>query len=96
MVSRDDNTYVIYPLYFDKSISRLNGRRVPKKYAIEKPSLESITKAAKFLKLSPVVQKDAAHPLRPWKKDGRLLINKKESKRSLVLQIAKLLQTSDY
>ena len=49
MVSRDEDKYVVWPVYFDKSVSKLDGRKVPKKHAVEKPSLENIAKAAKSL-----------------------------------------------
>ena len=88
MVSRDDNTYVIYPIYFDRSISRLNGRKVSQKHAVEKPLLENLAKAAKSLGLNPIIEKNAAYASTPWKRDGRIRIAKKGSKSKLLLQIA--------
>ena len=88
MVSRGEDKYVIYPIYFDKSVSRINGRRVAKKHAIDKPSLENISKAAKSLGLNPVLEKDSAHSSRNWKKEGRILVDKKSTKSKLLLQIA--------
>ena len=88
MVSRNENKYVIYPLYFDRAISRLNGRKIAKKYAIEKPSLENIAKAAQSLKLNPIIEKDRIHSSTPWKKEGRILIEKKGPKSKLLIQIA--------
>jgi signal recognition particle subunit SRP19 len=88
MVSRDDNKYVIYPVYFDSAVSRLNGRRVAKKHAVEKPSLENLAKAAKSLGLNPVLEKDAVHSSTPWKKEGRILVEKKGPKTKLLLQLA--------
>ena len=88
MVSRDEDKYVVWPVYFDKSVSKLGGRKVPKKNAVEKPSLEGIAKAAKSLGLNPVLEKNCAHPSRHWKKDGRLLVDKKGSKSKILVQIA--------
>lgn len=88
MVSKDEDKYVIWPIYFDRSVSRLDGRRVSKKHAVEKPSAESISKVAKSLGLHPVLEKKAAHPSRYWKKDGRVLVDKKGSKSKLLVQIA--------
>jgi len=88
MVSRGEEKYVIYPIYFDKNVSRLAGRRVPKKYAVEKPNIEDIAKAAKSLGLNPVVEKNSSHPSKPWKKNGRVLIDKKDKKSKLLKQIA--------
>ncbi len=88
MVSRGEDKYVIWPIYFDNSISRLEGRRVAKKYAIEKPSVESIIKAAKSLGLNPTLEKDRAYPSRHRKKEGRVLVDKKDSKSKLLIKIA--------
>ncbi len=88
MVSRGEEKYVIWPVYFDKSISRLSGRKVAKKYAVDKPNIEDISKAAKSLGLNPILEKDIAHPSRTWKKEGRVLVDKKMPKSKLLVQIA--------
>lgn len=88
MVSRGEEKYVIWPIYFDKSFSKFNGRKVAKKYAKDKPTAEEISKAAKSLGLNPILQKDIAHPSRHFKKEGRVLIDKKESKNKLLRQIS--------
>jgi signal recognition particle subunit SRP19 len=88
MVSRNDRIYVIYPEYFDSSLSRSQGRRVPKKYAISAPKLEDITKAAKSLGLKPIVEEDTAYPGKWWKKGGRILIPKKLTKQKILLKMA--------
>ena len=92
MVSKDEDKYVVWPIYFDKSVSRLNGRKVSKKNAVEKPTMENIAKAAKSLSLNPVLEKEASHPSHHWKKEGRVLVDKKGSKSKLLVQIAKRLQ----
>ena len=88
MVSKGEDKYVVWPLYFDKSISRLNGRKVSKKHAVEKPNIEAIAKAAKSLGLHPILEKDALHPSRRWKKEGRVIVDKKDSKSKVLVQIA--------
>jgi signal recognition particle subunit SRP19 len=89
MVSRGEKKYVIWPIYFDKTVSRLDGRKVSKKIAIEKPSIENIAKTAKALGLNPIIEKSAAHPSRPYKKDGRVLVDKKDKKSKIIARIAK-------
>ena len=88
MVSRGEDKYVIWPIYFDKSISRLKGRKVAKKYAKEKPTIEAISKAAKSLGLNPIFEKDISYPSTHWKKQGRILVDKKEPKGKLLIKIA--------
>lgn len=91
MVSKGEEKYVIYPIYFDKTVSRMKGRRVPAKYAVEKPSTEEILKVTKSLGLNPIFEKEASFSSRPWHRDGRILIEQKDSKNKLLIQIAKLL-----
>jgi len=62
--------------------------RFPKKHAVEKPSLENIAKAAKSLGLHPVLEKNCAYPSKHWKKEGRLLVDKKGPKSKMLVQIA--------
>ena len=88
MVSRGEDKYVIWPIYFDKSLSRLNGRKVSKKHAVDKPTIDDILKAAKSLKLNPVVEKNSSHPSNHWKKQGRILVDKKDTKSNILKQIA--------
>lgn len=88
MVSKDESKLVLYPLYFDSMISRLKGRKVPKKHAVEKPTSENIAKAAQSLGLNPRLEKDKFHPSTPWKKEGRVIVDKKGPKTKLLLQIA--------
>ncbi len=88
MVSRGEDKYVVWPVYFDKSVSRLSGRKVAKKHAVEKPSIEDIAKAAKSLGLNPVLEKNCAYPSKHWKKEGRILVDKKDTKSKILVQIA--------
>jgi len=91
MVTRGEDVYILYPIYFDRSAPRSKGRRVAKKYAVEKPTVEDIAKAAKALGLSPLIEKEVSHPSRPWKKEGRVIVKKKNSKTTIINQIASLL-----
>ena len=91
MVSRGEEKYVIWPIYFDKSYTRNQGRKTSIKNSVEKPSIEDIAKVAKSLKLNPVLEKDHSHPSRHWKKEGRILVDKKESKSEIIRQISKML-----
>ena len=88
MVSRGEEKYVVYPVYFDKTLAKREGRKVSLKNAIEKPTIEDIAKAAKYLGLNPVIEKESTHPSKHWKKEGRILIDKKDSKIKLLRQIS--------
>ena len=88
MVSREDNKYVIWPAYFDKNLTRSEGRRIPKNLAVENPSVDKIFQIAKELNLNPVMERDARYPGRPWRKDGRILVDKVKKKGKILLDIA--------
>ena len=88
MVSRGEDKYAVYPIYFDKTVSRISGRKISKKHAVDKPSIEDISKAAKSLGLNPILEKEVAYPSRNWKKEGRILVDKKDSKSKILIQIA--------
>ncbi|MBS3748394.1 MAG: signal recognition particle protein Srp19 [Candidatus Thermoplasmatota archaeon] len=91
MSYRSDNKFVIYPLYFDKMVSRNIGRRLPKKQCLEKPTITELSKAAKAAGLSPSLEKGKSHPARPWKKEGRILVDKKGSKQEILHQLTRFL-----
>ncbi|HEC80831.1 MAG TPA: signal recognition particle protein Srp19 [Thermoplasmatales archaeon] len=88
MVGKKDGKYVVWPAYFDINLSRGEGRRVSKKLAVENPTLEGIAKAAQSLGLHPVVEKEVRYPSRQWDVKGRVLVDKVESKCSVLRKIA--------
>lgn len=91
MAHRKDDKYILYPLYFDNSISRKKGRRITLESSLEKPTIEQIAKAAQSLGLHPILERDFSHPSRHWKQDGRVLVDKKDSKEKILQQIAQRL-----
>ena len=92
MVSRGDRIVVIYPEYFDASLSRSEGRKVAKKHAVQSPKLEDITKAAKLAGLKPIVEEDRSYPGKWWKKSGRLIVPKKFKKTKIIQKMASKLK----
>ena len=88
MVSRGDDVWVLYPLYFDRSISRKAGRRVPISLAVEKPKASEIqTVLEKADRASGVEEK--SHPSRWDKAQGRVLVSKSSSKEDLIRSVAR-------
>ena len=88
MVSKNEGKYVVWPIYFDKSISRNEGRKISRKIAKEKPSVDSIFNICKSLGLNPILEKNKSHPSKHWKNEGRILIDGKGSKNKILKQIA--------
>ena len=79
----------LYPCYFDRALTRRQGRRVPQALAQETPQIKAIHKAAKRAGLSARMDEGAAHPTRGSKKDGRVIVEWKGSKEELMKKIAK-------
>jgi len=86
---RKQNKIVLWPVYFDSTKTRLEGRRVPKSLATPSPKLEEIREAVERAGLRPEIVADAAHPSFPWQKSGLLVIPKKGSKAKILREIAK-------
>ncbi len=84
--------YVIYPEYFDKQKSRSEGRKIPKKKAVEECTLSKIAYACKYLELDFTVEKDKKYPKNQWESEGRIVINPEgvKNKTELLRRIANL------
>ena len=85
---------ILWPIYFDSTKTRSEGRRVPKKSAIPAPKLEEIEKAVKLLDFQPKIVSDASHPRFSWQKTGVVILPKKNSKNQLMKNITKKIQES--
>ncbi len=83
---------IIWPAYFDSSLTRSRGRRVTKAIAISDPTAKKVNEAAESIGLDPVIEPGCSHPALPWKKNGRILVEKKTSKMQTVAEIARRLQ----
>ena len=81
------NKWVIWPVYLDANESKKKGRKLPQSYALKDPKTEEIYRAAKTLGLNPV-KEEKAYPKRWWRKDGRVLVDKKDRKLTVLTQIA--------
>ncbi|WP_448577795.1 signal recognition particle protein Srp19 [Thermosphaera sp.] len=78
---------ILYPSYFDSTLSRSDGRRIPASLAVPSPSIEEIYNAAAKLGLNPVVENDKAYPGKWWVK-GRVIVDKKYGRMELLRKIA--------
>lgn len=94
MVSRGESKVVVWPAYFDSSRTREQGRRVPKRFAVEKPTCDDLIAAAKALRMPIVVEKDAAYPGTSWKRDGRLVIVKSGPKTAMLRKLGERLRAA--
>lgn len=85
---RDRTHYFVFPEYFDKSLSRREGRRLPLSEAVEKPRLLELKLAAEKLGYDYELREHAAYPRQWWQSKGLILIQKKESKLKTLREIS--------
>jgi signal recognition particle subunit SRP19 len=88
---RKQDKIIIWPVYFDSTKTRDDGRRVPKSLGVSSPKVLEIKEALEKLGLSHEVVLDAGYPKTPWRKTGMLLVTKKESKEKVIRKIGKQL-----
>lgn len=86
---RKKDKIVVWPVYFDSTKTRAEGRSVPKSLAVSSPKLEEIRKAVERMGLRAEVVLDAAHPSNPLRKTGFLFVPKRGSKTETLREIAK-------
>ena len=82
---------IIWPIYFDASKTRKEGRRVPKNIAVQSPKIDEIKQAADRLGIKNEVRLETHFPKTHWAKTGMLLVEKKEPKEKILQKIAKQL-----
>ena len=82
---------IIWPLYFDITRTRKDGRRVPKSLAVQSPKIDELKLAVDRLGLKNEVRPEAHFPKKHWVKTGMLLVEKKEAKEKIIQKIAKQL-----
>ncbi|OTA91041.1 hypothetical protein M434DRAFT_397526 [Hypoxylon sp. CO27-5] len=64
---------MLYPVYFDATRSRAEGRRVSKALAVKNPLAREIAAACANLRLSPVFEAHRIHP-KDWANPGRVRV----------------------
>jgi len=85
---RNRNEIALWPVYFDSTKTRSEGRRVSKKLAKPHPNLEMIEKTLKNLRIPYRGVPHAAYPRIPWEKKGLILVKKVKSKNQILREVA--------
>jgi signal recognition particle subunit SRP19 len=94
MVSKGADRFALWPRYFDRSLSRRQGRRVPETLAVKGPDSAWIEVVARKLGLDPTREEKARHPSLPNEVAGRVLVVKKGSKEATIQQVAQRMRES--
>lgn len=79
---------IIWPANIDSKKTVREGRKIPKKYALSTPKMREISRAASKLGLNPEVEKDKSYPKSWWESSGRVIVDKKQPKRDILIKIS--------
>ena len=88
---REKDRIILWPIYFDSTRSRSEGRKVPKRLAVRAPGLKDIQGAAEKLRLKFEVVTDAAYPRSSRRRPGYVSVIKSGPKNRLMREIAEKL-----
>ncbi len=81
---------IIYPSNIDSSLSKGMGRKISKKQAVPDPKLKEIFKALNVLGEGDVqLESEACYPRNPLAQEGRVVLDRKSGKSSLMKRVAK-------
>lgn len=88
-----EKAIVLWPSYFDLRVSREGGRRVPRRDAVEAPTAGMLFESVKALGLDCILELDKAYPRFWHRREGRVLVEPKLTKKELVSKVAERLKT---
>lgn len=84
--------YVVWPSYFDKNLSKKDGRKLPKNLALDHPKFDEIKKALESIGINHQLEKTSKYPKDQGKDErnlGRFIVEKKFSKNEILRKISK-------
>ncbi len=82
---------ILWPQYFDSSLSHKKGRKLPKDECVPKPTQRELLEAARALGLNPEPL-EGRYPREWWNKEGPILVDKIASKREIMRMVARELR----
>ena len=82
---------VVWPIYFDSTKSRAEGRCVPKSLSVSGPKLDEILKAIERSGLQAEAVPDVVYPSDPLRKTGVAYVPKKGPKTRVLREIGEQL-----
>jgi len=81
---------VLYPAYFDRELTRKEGRRVAEGMAVEDPEVEEIAKAVQQVGYDAVIEREKSYSREHYRTRGRVLVKNAEdaAKNDIVQAVA--------
>jgi signal recognition particle subunit SRP19 len=87
----DKDKLVVWPIYFDSTRSRSEGRMVSTQEGVKEPTLDDIVTAALKAGFKPETEREMRHPKTWHESAGRILVPKKGPKSAALKRIARSL-----
>ena len=84
----DKDKLVIWPIYFDSTRSRSEGRAVSAGDAVAAPNIDDIVTATLKAGLKPEIEREKRHPKTWYESAGRILLPKSGPKSAILKRIA--------
>ena len=89
---KDYEHIVVWLDYFNKTLPRKKGRRLPKEKCVFDPSLKELIDATKAAGIEPTETEDQVRfPKRPYVRSGYIVIEKKSTKSNIMNKISEKL-----
>jgi len=86
------DTIVIWPIYFDSTKTRSEGRMVSAEDSVPSPSVDDVIAAALKVGIKPEIEREKKHPSTWQASSGRILVPKGENKTVVLKKIARSLK----
>ncbi|MFQ5710899.1 MAG: signal recognition particle subunit SRP19/SEC65 family protein [Candidatus Geothermarchaeales archaeon] len=86
------NAYIFWTVYFDSTLTRKEGRRLPTKLCVPEPGLEELVRATEEARLKTIAKKVVKFPRMWWKRAGYVAVEKKGRKRDIMMEISRNLR----
>lgn len=83
-----EKAIVLWPTYFDLRSSREDGRRIPRRDAVEGPTAQMLFEAVKSLRLDCILELEKSYPKFWYRSEGRVLVEPKLKKPDLIRKVA--------
>ncbi|MGA9099520.1 MAG: signal recognition particle subunit SRP19/SEC65 family protein [Methanotrichaceae archaeon] len=84
----EKDKFVIWPIYFDSTRSRSEGRAVSAGDSVSSPNIDDIITATLKAGLKPEIERDKRHPKTWYESAGRILLPKTGPKSVILKKIA--------